>query len=142
MEQRTRGTGGGIVKGPDGRIVLVNQGSNVWSFPKGGVEEGETTLQAAVREVEEETGITQLELVKELGSYERYSIGKGGIGENKELGLQKRTLFLFTTGQHTLHPQDGEIVEVRYVTLDEAYELLKHPKDKEFLKSVWHILEQ
>jgi bis(5'-nucleosidyl)-tetraphosphatase len=32
-----------------------------WDFPKGGVEAGETPLQAAIREVEEETGLTDLE---------------------------------------------------------------------------------
>ena len=141
MEQLKRESAGGIIKGPDGRIVLVCQHGNSWSFPKGGVEEGETALQAAIREIEEETGITQLTFVKELGSYERYSIGKDGVGENLEWGLQKKTLFLFTTDQHALRGREGEITEARYVTLDEAYEMLTHPKDKEFLKSVWDTIE-
>lgn len=137
-----RESGGGIVKGPDGRVVVVHQHSNSWSFPKGHVEEGESTLDAARREIEEETGITDLTLVKELGSYERYSIGKDGVGENVEWGLQKKTFFLFTTEQHALHPHVSEISEARYVTLQEAHDLLTHPKDKEFLKSVWSkILE-
>lgn len=141
-----RESAGGIIKGPDGRIVLVEQKGNSWSFPKGGVEEGETTLEAAIREIREETGITQLDLVKELGSYERYSIGKDGVSDNKDWGLQKKTLFLFSTPITEL-PQrapdpDGEITDVRFAGLEEAHELLTHPKDKEFLKSVWHILEK
>ncbi len=133
---------GGIIKGPDGRIVLVCQHGNSWSFPKGGVEEGETLLQAAIREIEEETGITQLQLVKELGSYERYSIGKDGTGEYPEWGMKKRTLFLFTTMQHALHPKDDEVTEARYVSLDEAAELLTHEKDKEFFVSVRDTIEE
>jgi 8-oxo-dGTP pyrophosphatase MutT (NUDIX family) len=136
-----RESAGGIIKGPDGRIVLVCQHGNSWSFPKGGVEEGETLIQAAIREIEEETGITQLEYKKDLGSYERYSIGKDGIGETKEWGLRKRTLFLFTTTQHALGPKDDEVTEARYVTLDEAYELLTHPRDKEFFASVRDTIE-
>ncbi len=121
----------------------MNQGSNVWSFPKGGIEPGEDIQKAAEREVEEETGITQLECVEELGSYERYRIGKGGVGEDIAAGLMKRTIFFFRTNQHALHPKDAqEIIDVRYVTLDEAYELLTHPKDKEFLKSVWSKIEE
>ncbi len=141
--QKQRESAGGIIKGPDGRIVVVCQHGNSWSLPKGGMEEGETPLQAAEREIKEETGITQLELVQELGSYERRSIGKGGVGENLEREPSKRTFFLFTTTQHVLHPLDPstEITEARYVTREEAVELLTHPKDKEFLKSVWHILE-
>ena len=131
-----RESAGGIIKGPDGRIVLVCQHGNSWSFPKGGVEEGETLLQAAIREIDEETGITELQLVKELGSYERYSIGKDGVGETMEWGMRKRTLFLFTTDQHALNPRDDEVTEARYVSLDEAAEMLTHEKDKEFFASV------
>ncbi|MCX6819774.1 MAG: NUDIX domain-containing protein [Candidatus Adlerbacteria bacterium] len=131
-----RESAGGIVVGPDGRIVLVFQHGNSWSFPKGGVEEGETSAQAATREIYEEAGITQLEFVEELGSYERSSIGKDGIGEHIEWGLQKKTLFLCTTKQHALQPHDSEVTEARYVTLDEATEMLTHPKDREFLTSV------
>lgn len=139
MEQQQRASAGGIVKGPDGRIALVCQHGNSWSFPKGQIEEGETSREAAVREIEEETGITDLEYVANLGSYERYSIGKDGVGETPEWGMKKRTLFLFTTNQHAVRPNDpdGEITEVRYVLPEEALELLTHPKDKEFLKSVW-----
>lgn len=138
-----RESAGGIIKGPDGRIVLVQQHGNSWSFPKGGVEEGETALQAAMREIKEESGITEITFVRDLGSYERYSISKDGLGENKDWGLQKKTLFLFTTSQSELphHDPDDEITEVRWATLDEAYELLTHPKDKEFLGSVRSILE-
>ncbi len=70
--QKQRESAGGIIKGPDGRIVIVRQHGDSWSFPKGGVEDTETPLDAATREIKEETGITQLELVQELGSYERY----------------------------------------------------------------------
>lgn len=140
-----RASAGGIIKGPGGKIVLVEQKGNSWSFPKGGIEEGETPLQAAVREIREETGITGPKLVQELGSYERYSIGKDGVSENKEWGLQKKTLFLFAVPTdelpHRAPDPDGEITDVRFVTLAEAYDMLTHPKDKEFLKSVWHILE-
>lgn len=129
---------GGVVLGTDGKIVLVEQHGNSWSFPKGRVEAGETQLQAARREIHEETGISDLEFVCELGSYERYSIGKDGTSEKVEDGLRKRTLFLFTTIQSDFQSRDpnGEVTKVRWVTLDEALTLLTHPKDHEFLESV------
>lgn len=40
--------------------VLLMRAYNYWDFPKGGIEENETELQAALREVEEEAGITKL----------------------------------------------------------------------------------
>jgi 8-oxo-dGTP pyrophosphatase MutT (NUDIX family) len=142
MEQPHPESAGGVVKGPDGRIVLVCQHGNSWSLPKGHVEAGESLRDAAVREIEEETGITDLTYVTDLGSYERYSIGKDGVSENKEWGVQKKTFFLFTTTQHALLPRDpnSEITEARYVTLEEAKDMLTHPKDREFLVSVWDTI--
>jgi 8-oxo-dGTP diphosphatase len=136
-----RESAGGIVVGQGGKIVLVEQNSNSWSFPKGGVEEGESLLEAATREIEEETGIKNLEYKGELGSYERYSIGKDGIGETTEFGKRKRTFFLFITNETRLAPQDGEVTEARWVTVDEALAMLTHPKDKEFLRNVRDNIE-
>ena len=133
-----RESAGGIIIGPEGKIVLVNQHSNSWSFPKGGVEAGESALEAAKREIAEETGISELMLVRELGSYTRRSIGLDGKGETSAWPASKRTFFLFTTPQSAFHEHDphGEITAVCWVTVEEALRLLTHPKDKEFLASV------
>jgi 8-oxo-dGTP pyrophosphatase MutT (NUDIX family) len=130
-----RPSAGGIILGSDNKILLVNQHNNSWSFPKGGLEEGESLLEAAKREIREEAGLTELALLGELGSYERYSLGKDGKSEDIAYGLRKRTLFLFRTTQ-TPKPDFIETTEVRFVTIDEALNLLTHPKDKEFLASV------
>ncbi|MEU4967806.1 NUDIX hydrolase [Streptomyces smyrnaeus] len=55
----------------DGDRVLmvrrrVKEGELMWQFPAGGIEDGETAEQAAVRETQEETGLT-VEAVKLLG---------------------------------------------------------------------------
>ena len=51
---------GGIVVNPRGEIVIVQQKSGNYSLPKGYVERGESPLQAAIREIVEETGIDDL----------------------------------------------------------------------------------
>jgi 8-oxo-dGTP pyrophosphatase MutT (NUDIX family) len=130
-----RASAGGIVLSPEGKMLLVCQHNNSWSFPKGGIEPGESALEAARREIHEEAGITELTLLSELGSYERYSIAKDGVGEQKELGLRPRTLFLFST-HASPKPDNVETTDVRWVTPDEALLLLTHPKDKEFFASV------
>jgi len=87
--------------------------------------------------------ISDLEFVRELGSYERYSIGKDGVSEKIEDGLRKRTLFLFKTTQtdFSFGNSEGEVTAVRWVALDDALALLTHPKDKEFLHSVRSTIE-
>lgn len=54
---------GGLVRNSQGEILFIHRLGR-WDLPKGKVEEGETTEVAAVREVEEECGISQLELGK------------------------------------------------------------------------------
>lgn len=138
-----RASAGGIIVNPEGNVLLVHQHNNSWSFPKGGIEEGESALEAARREIVEEAGVTDLTLITELGSYKRYSIAEDGMSEQQELGLRPRTLFLFTTTQTKLHThsQDGEITDTRWVTPDEVSKLLTHPKDKEFFTSVRQKVE-
>jgi len=139
-----RESAGGIVIGPGGRLALVEQHGNSWSFPKGGVEAGESERDAAVREVAEETGLRELEWLADLGTYERYSIARDGKSELQEQGLRPRTFFLFKTPQADFHEHDphGEITRVRWVTVDEALALLTHPKDREFLASIRSKIEE
>jgi 8-oxo-dGTP pyrophosphatase MutT (NUDIX family) len=126
----------------DGKIALVWQNGNSWSFPKGGIDPHETPLEAAWREIKEETGLgaEDLQFVKELGTLVRYSIGKDGTGEDTSRPPSTRTLYLFTTDKIEMKPQDKEVTEAKFVTIDEALKLLTHPKDRDFLESIRDIL--
>lgn len=122
---------GGVVLNAQGLVCIVNQKDTSWSFPKGHVEPGEEHLAAAKREIYEETGIKDLFLLRELGSYDRFKIGKDGIGEDITKP-RTITLFLFTTTKQKLKPQEKETTEARWVPKEAVVKLLTHPKDKEF----------
>jgi 8-oxo-dGTP pyrophosphatase MutT (NUDIX family) len=124
---------GGVVVGEDGRVVVVSQGGDSWSLPKGHIDSGESALQAAMREIAEESGITDLTLVKELGVYERYRIGRGGKG-NDVTEQKIITMFLFRTTQQKLTPTDPHNPEARWVAPGRVTDLLTHPKDKAFFQ--------
>jgi ADP-ribose pyrophosphatase YjhB (NUDIX family) len=61
---------GGVVINPLGNILLIDQGTS-WSLPKGHLHKNENPLAAAKREIFEESGIADLILIKDLGSYNR-----------------------------------------------------------------------
>lgn len=134
-------TAGGIVLNAKGQVAVVNQDHVSWSLPKGHIEEGEKPVEAAVREIEEETGITQLELIEEFQPYERFKIGQDGIGEDKS---DKKIIhmFLFTTNQTEFAPTDPRHSEVRWVEIDQVADLLTHERDKQFFQSVSNLILQ
>jgi 8-oxo-dGTP pyrophosphatase MutT (NUDIX family) len=68
--------GGGLVINPFGKVLLIYR-RNVWDLPKGKQDPGETLAQTAVREVKEETGLTDLRIVERLGNgYHCYMMSK------------------------------------------------------------------
>ncbi|MBI3602113.1 MAG: NUDIX domain-containing protein [Candidatus Omnitrophica bacterium] len=134
MEQNKTESAGGVVISKKGKVLVVNQRGLSWSLPKGHMEEGEDATTAAIREIEEETGITRLNLVKELGSYLRYKIGLDGRDDSRE--LKHIHMFLFTTDELKLCPQDAHHPQARWVHPDDVEGLLTHPKDKAFFKSI------
>ncbi len=125
---------GGIVINSQGMVLVVNQNGTSWSLPKGHLNPGEEPLQAAIREITEESGITDLHFLCTLGSYGRYKIGLN-TGEDKN-EWKVLLFFLFKTNQNELKPQDPHNPHARWVHPDQVEALLTHPKDKAFYKSI------
>jgi len=133
---RTR-TAGGIVLGDGGTIALVKtKGGAAWTFPKGHVEEGESDEEAARREIEEETGVSDLEYIDDLGSYERYRIGAAGHDDDRS-ELKEVHLFLFAAPMHASLAPTKEIGEAQWIPYREVADHLMHPKDKVWFASVF-----
>ena len=100
-------------------LTLMLRAYHHWDFPKGLREDGEEPIEAAVREVGEETGIQQLELewgerFLETGPYSR--------GKTARYYLARTIVAEVVMG---LSPETGEPEhhEWRWVSFDEAYDL-------------------
>jgi 8-oxo-dGTP diphosphatase len=104
-------------------ILLVHRPAyDDWSFPKGKLEPGEREEDAAMREVEEETGL-RCRLEAEVATT-RYCDARG---RDKTVRY-----WLMTPIAGTLEAAN-EVDDARFVTLTQARELLSHARDAELL---------
>jgi len=95
--------GGVVVRIENGKpsVALVREvGLTDYVLPKGGVEPGESFEQAARREIEEESGLSSLQLIDKLGTRERLNYDK--------ICWITTTYFLFLTEQVDGVPTDAE----------------------------------
>ena len=121
---------GGIIVNNKQEVVIVNQNHDSWSLPKGHIDDGETSLEAAIREIYEETGIQNPKLIKFLGSFGRYRIGLDGQDDKTE--YKTIHIFLFSSTQKKLKPIDKNNPIAKWVPYTEVVNFLTHPNDKIF----------
>jgi len=102
------------------------EGKQIWTFPKGHIEKGEKSEQAALREVEEETGY-RCEIVKPFDRIQYWF--------KRENQLTKKTVtwFLMKPLEKTGTFDTQEILETKWVPLVEAERLTKYKSDKKIL---------
>ena len=103
----------------DGWYTLMLRAWRIWDFPKGMCEAGETPLQAAYREVAEETGIRELamewgETAIDTGPYNRGKTARYYLARTHEEAVEMGISPL--TGRPEHH-------EYRWMTFDEAYDI-------------------
>jgi ADP-ribose pyrophosphatase YjhB (NUDIX family) len=134
MTAKRTHSAGGVVTNSEGKVLVVSQHGTSWSLPKGHIDPGENALDAAKREIYEESGIRDLELIRELGTYERHKIGVDGGEDGSELKVI--TMFLFRTSENSLKPVDPDNPEARWVEKSKVAPLLTHEKDKQFFERV------
>ena len=110
-------------------------GSVVLALPKGHVDPGESALEAAEREVREETGVVA-EPVCELGEA-RYWYRRDGRTIGKTVTFY---LFRYVDGDTSDH--DEEVEEARWMPLSEARKALTHAAEREMVELALACLEK
>src|SRR5688500_8323506 len=122
---------GGIVL-HNGKVLMIKNAAlrdpkkAYWGFPKGHIDQGESSKDAALREIKEETRI-EAAIVGKLGELQ-YVFSRSGERIVKHVDYY---LLRYKSGE--VEPQELEVLEVKWFEPEEAMELLSFKKDKEFL---------
>ncbi|MCL6580396.1 MAG: NUDIX domain-containing protein [Firmicutes bacterium] len=107
---------GGVVfrRNPRLELLMIRDRFGRWAFPKGHVEPGETAEEAAVREIEEETGVrgTVVGELPEMRYVYQHPV-KGPVSK-------RVSFYLLAYRSGETRAQEGEIAAAEWVTPEEA----------------------
>lgn len=121
---------GGVIIDGDKVLLIKNKRSAHWSFPKGHMEHGESPVQTALREIREETGLRVI-INPDVSSTINY---------NPTFEVSKDvTYFLARPWQGILSPQESEVSELEWLTIDEALEAITYEQEKEVLRKIYQM---
>ncbi|MCX6094496.1 MAG: NUDIX domain-containing protein [Candidatus Bipolaricaulota bacterium] len=125
-----REAGGGRVY-----LILLHRDGGHWGFPKGRIEAGESQLEAALREIGEETGISDVTSVPGFAVRSRYRVVRGGRR------LEKTVDYFLGQTDVTLVRLSNEHDEAEWLDLDRARAKLTHAESRRVLDEADAFLE-
>lgn len=134
---RVETSAGGVVyrRGEQPQVLLIRDPYQNWGLPKGHIEGGETPEQAAVREVEEETGLAHLAVVAQLPTIDWYFRDRG------KLVHKFCHFFLLECGRGEPVPQlDEGITDCQWLTLADALQTVSYANAREVIMAAGDLL--
>tara|TARA_B110000116_G_scaffold242448_1_gene231700 strand:+ start:201 stop:677 length:477 start_codon:yes stop_codon:yes gene_type:complete len=122
-----------VVLNKDNKVFVakrIDNPKNFWQMPQGGVDVGENYIDAAYRELKEETSIDNVELIKEFNEFITYKLPKNLLGiiwKGKYRGQKQKWFVMRFLGKDdeinikTIHP---EFCEWKWINLENITDLV------------------
>lgn len=135
---RVETSAGGVVfrRRSAAEVLLIRDPYENWGLPKGHIEGGETPAEAALREVEEETGLAELEIVAQLPTIDWYFRNRGKL-------VHKFCHFFLleaTAGEPVPQLEEG-ITDCQWLTFGDAVDTVSYANAREVIVAAAQMLE-
>jgi bis(5'-nucleosidyl)-tetraphosphatase len=117
------------------KFLLIQQTQGHWSFPKGHPNNDENEIDAAKRELYEETGIKNILIVPNLRLEENYFFKKGKTTIYKTV-----VYFLGEVTDTKVDIQEEEVQDYRWVSYEEGINLITFKEAKKLLSQAYEFL--
>ncbi|MCI4625485.1 MAG: NUDIX domain-containing protein [Candidatus Magnetoovum sp. WYHC-5] len=132
-----------IQKGVDGySFLLIQHNAGHWAFPKGHGEEGETPVETAQRELAEETGITDFELLPSVSPAvnfeEHYTV-------TRQDGVYEKTVIYFLAiiaKDTSVSIQEEEIKDYKWLDFKSAIDIITFEESKNILRRCYRYIQE
>jgi deoxyribose-phosphate aldolase len=139
MQENQFSSGGVVIRGSKEalEVLLIKDIYGRWTWPKGHIEEGESTPDAALREITEETGLKTLEIIDELGKQEYwFTLEEKKIFKTVTIFLVKATL------GEDIKIQVEEVQEAGWFSPGEALEKIEYSGSSVLLEKGINIYKE
>ena len=122
-----------VVLNKDNKVFVakrIDNPKNFWQMPQGGVDEGEDFLTAAYRELEEETGIKKVKLIREIDGIFTYELPPhllGVIWKGKYKGQKQKWFLMRYLGSDddiNIKTNKPEFLEWKWINLNQITEVV------------------
>jgi bis(5'-nucleosidyl)-tetraphosphatase len=133
-------------------FLLIQHQAGHWAFPKGHADPGETPVETARREFEEETGISDFQMLEEPSFTENYSFVKpekaiettGHYSVAKPGELIEKTVIYFLGFVNSMEVviQEEEVQSYAWVSYEDAIKLITFDANRKMFEKVQAYLEQ
>jgi bis(5'-nucleosidyl)-tetraphosphatase len=121
------------------KYLLIKHQKGHWSFPKGHADKGETKLEAALRELKEETGVSKIQFLKKrvmlIDSY-KFTSGKG------VKILKKVNYFIAEAKNKKVKIDFKEVVNYKWCTYKAGLEKITYRESNSILKKADRIIRK
>jgi putative (di)nucleoside polyphosphate hydrolase len=122
-----------IVLNKDNKVLVakrIDNPKNYWQMPQGGIDKDEDFLKAAYRELNEETSIKNVELIKEIDGTITYELPNHLIGiiwKGKYKGQKQKWFLMRFTGEDkeiNIKTKNPEFLDWKWIDLDQITEVV------------------
>lgn len=127
-------------------IAKRNDMENIWQFPQGGIDEGETPEKALLRELKEEIGTNEVELIAAYPEWLNYDFPEDAEIKKKyafDGQCQKYFLVRLKSGAKVdLSTDEPEFESFKFVTLKELFATIHHFKRPIYVRVIQYFQEK
>ncbi|MDU7693265.1 MAG: RNA pyrophosphohydrolase [Helicobacter sp.] len=114
----------------------------VWQFPQGGIDEGESPQSALLRELKEEIGTDNVEVISECPKWMYYDFPKGISRKMYPFDGQKQKYFLVrlkSIDDINLSTLNPEFDRYKFISYEEIFRIIRHFKLRVYSKVLDHF---
>ncbi len=118
-----------LIMNQEGKIWIGERSDKMnWGFPQGGIEDGESSEQALFRELSEEIGTNDVEIIAKYPGLLRYDFPKEMKFPTWTYKGQEQQYFLVKLHEDAkiqleTHPEEIEFLDYRFVSTDELFQM-------------------